>query len=197
MRIEYMLSREAYPAPLIRVEVAGLEKSELPNISGAISINGQEEVDISLTLIANDVVRIQGQRIDLAVSAHGNALKSPSASVFHLLVGISFAPGLIGVDWEDVCSLLAAGSKGALTSIAIGQDVIFEPLIRDLVEPLQGEVRAIIACLYLPEAKFFSSSVGVVNELIKGFEGITGEFVLGVPIVITDMPILSLMLITD
>lgn len=82
MRIEYMPSRETYPAPLIWVGVAGLEKSELPNISGAISINGRDKVDISLTLIANDVVRIQGQRIDLAVTAHGNALESPEVVGF-------------------------------------------------------------------------------------------------------------------
>lgn len=196
MKIEYIQASELCEAPLIHVDVIGLGSLELPNISGVVSINGQGKADISLIQDTEGFVRVRGQGIDLLASVQGNAMDSPLASLFHLLIGSTFAPGLIGVDWEDVCSLLTAGSNAMLRSVEINQDKDLDPLINDLILLPHEKVRAAICCCCLPKGKYFSNGINLTQDLMGKLEAVTGEFVLGAPIVTADKPILSLLLIT-
>lgn len=196
MKIEYMTHPELCEAPSIHVDVIGLGSLELPTISGVVSINGQGKADISLIQEADDLVRIRGEGIDLLVSVQGQAIDSPLAPIFHLLIGPSFAPGLIGVDWDDVCSLMAAGGNATLRSVELNQDIEPETLINGLTQPLQGAVRAAICCCYLPNGKRFDNALHQIEALLRGLEAVTGDYVLGAPIVTAGKPILSLLLIT-
>lgn len=196
MKIEYMTHPELCEVAMIHVGLIG-GPSNLPPILGVVTTNDQHKADISLIQISDSVVQVQGQGIDLLVSVQCNVLGSLLESVFHCVVAPTFVPGLIGVDWEDVCSLLAAGRNGHLLAVEIEQGTDIEQLVSDVARPLQGQLRAILCCCYLPYGKFFGSSIEALNRLLQGLEAITGDFVIGVPIVTTTPPMLSLMLITD
>ena len=196
MGTEYIRPRELWSQPVVRIGLGGLTtagRSELPDFSGAVSICALTDVPVDMTLALgiDGNVYIQAEDIDLHIRTQGS---KPLESVFHVLLSPSFAPGMIGVDWEDVCSLLKAGCRGTLISVALDEAYNLESLIASLVD---AETKAIIGCCYLPESRFFGNSVDVLNRLIKGLESVTGDFVIGAPIVTTDKPSLSLLLITD
>lgn len=200
MRIEYMQSQEPCRFPIVRIGVADGGMAEgLPDISGLVSLCSltDAQLDMSFVQLADGVVQVQADGIDLRIRCQGDLLDTSLVSAFHLLVAGVFAPGLIGVDWLDVCSLLRGGHAGTLLSVALDERSDLDSIIRHLSVTTEVEAKAIIASCCLPKAKFFASGLDVVNGLAKALEAVTGEFVLAAPVVSNDKPILSLMLITD
>lgn len=196
MGAENIRPRELWSQPVVRIGLNGLAvagRPKLSDFSGAVSICALTDasVDMTLALGIDGVVHIQAAGIDLHVRTQGG---TPLESVFHVLLSPSFAPGMIGVDWEDICSLLKTGRKGYLITVELDDACSLESLVTSLVV---AETNSIIGCCYLPESRFFSNSVDVLNRLIKGIESITVNFVIGAPIVASDKPTISLLLIAD
>lgn len=100
-------------------------------------------------------------------------------SVTYAVLAPAFAPGGVGVDWEDVCMIFRSGTQAA---IAMGESLedkrpLYYSVSRMLSETLtwKGQIQGVMATLFVPLATGFDwtrelPKLGLVGEALGPIE---------------------------
>lgn len=174
MRIRYMPYQETYEKPIIRIGVrstsdATLLAAEVDEcLCGFNGVVGWSPIGELLPVTDCDVIFHQvnlaqvnvglraGDGRDefhwLPVTLIGVSDTPALPVVIHSLLAPSFAPGLIGVDWEDIRLMLLTGERGVLT------------FVNGEIESAMSHANELILPHMAGEYSFIGSSVVLISD---------------------------------
>lgn len=148
----------------------------------------RQEVEVLLPL-SDDPAQVSRLLVSVAVSPFP-ALDS----VAYAVLAPAFASVGVGVDWEDVCSILRSGKRAVLVMVE-SDEAITETL--RLVESVlaAGEatrVSGVMAAVFAPQA---ATWVDAVRQLGRAAESLAPKAwrLVGAPIILGDTPICSVL----
>jgi hypothetical protein len=226
MKIKYKQYEERTGLPLVKVGIDILEIGRslsatdhltLSSFNGAVDwkmvssaagIQGAEiifmvgDMDPSNVVVALEKSGTGRAWHYLDVESLRSTFCSPLASSIHTVLAPAFAPGFVGIDWDDIKNGLRRGKKGLLALVQ-GEPESAMCEARDLVTArlselgIEESVKAVLASLFLPERKFDLASYRRTASLIKAMCTDDQTVLISVP-VITDLnPMVALLVVYD
>lgn len=148
----------------------------------------RQEVEIFLPLGGD---QLREHRIVVSVAA------SPFAaldSIAHAVLAPAFTPGGIGVDWDDVCSILRSGSRAMLVMAESGDAVTESLRLAEsaLAKHNRTPVSGAMAAVFTPQG---TNWVEAVRQLGRGAGSLAPDAwrLVAAPIILGDTPVCSVL----
>lgn len=117
-------------------------------------------------------------------------------SIAHAVLAPAFAPGGVGVDWDDVCSILRLGERAVLV-MAESADAVTEAL--RLAESVlaagdHAQISGVMAAVFAPQGATWGEAVRQVGRAAETLAPDAWRLV-ATPIVLGDNPVCSLLVV--
>ncbi|MCX7184195.1 MAG: hypothetical protein NTW90_02960 [Nitrosospira sp.] len=223
MHVDYKVFPESNGQPLIRVEI--VSSWEEPKVSQAVlasldSFNGVIGWDCipgSSSLGKSDVC-FDGDNLKLArvgfptddanhalhwlpVTVLTTQAYPALPSIIHTILAPAFAPGLVGIDWNDIKDILSCGKCGLLALVS-GKpvDAITEAhtLVSSQLNLLGSEsVKGALAVLFVPEEQPCLAQLGQVSKLLGAMCPSEQPALVSAPAITDGKSIFALLVVTD
>ncbi len=201
MRIPYRPFEGPNSFPLIRAGIdtlglplTGPDQACLDSFNGAITwnrvsseagIQGSEIIFVGdsgklyIALSAVDKGRVSCRYLDVETVA--SEASRPLASLIHTVMAPAFTPGFVGVDWEDVRTVLGSG-KNAQLAVASGYSEEALQQLGDQVRLEHGDqVKGLILTVFISEGEFTLPSYRLASRMLKSAFACDGPILIAFP----------------
>ena len=115
-------------------------------------------------------------------------------SIAHAVLAPAFAAGGVGVDWDDVCTILRSGKRGVLVLAESGEAVTDTVRLAELVLAKEDSARVsgVMAAVFAPRGTGWMESV---RQLGRAAETLVpdAERLVAAPIILGDAPICAVL----
>lgn len=148
----------------------------------------RQEVEILLPL---DDAQSGEHRILVSVAA---SLFPALGSVAHAVLAPAFAPGGVGIDWDDVCTILRSGRRGVLVLAESGEAVTDTLRLAEsvLAKEDSARVSGVMAVVFAPRGAGWMELVRQLGRAAETLAPNAGRLV-AAPVILGDAPICAVL----